>query len=80
MGAEDWKLDNVGVPWGLARLPQKFPNEIVKCGTIMMQDLTDKDWQVSRDGLFMPKVLEFINVLKIGLNDFTVSAFHRETD
>ncbi len=41
----------------------------------MMQDLTDKDWQVSRDGLFMPKVLEFINVLKIGLNDFTVSAF-----
>jgi hypothetical protein len=56
-------------------LPQEFPDEIVKGGAIVMQDFTDKDTKAGRDGLLTPKVIEFLDRLRIGVCDLAVSPF-----
>jgi len=76
--AEDWKLNIAGIPGAVSDLSQKFPNEIVKRGAVVVQDFADEDRKSGRDALATPKLLEFLNGLVIAFNDFAVTLFVQE--
>jgi hypothetical protein len=72
---EDWKLNGIGIRGGMSDLPQEFPDEIVKCGAVAVQNFADKGRESGRNNLLTPKILELFNALGIAFHDFAVIPF-----
>ena len=73
--AEDWKLDKIGILGAMTSLPQQLPDQIVKCGPIVMEDLTNEHSESGRDGLMTPELSKFFDGLELAVYDFGVSCF-----